>query len=131
MEKNKAVIGFRPTLNKEMTSENFITSNTYIPGTWFNYQHTRKAFNDPNYFDKYLEKQLTITPIETFVTHNTMGKIWSKFSSCFAVVTGMLVYEPIFEEYIKRLVLRSVEDGVGYIEIRFLMILELSFLFIR
>lgn len=128
MQTGLAKVSFRPTKSEtpRAIDAGVMLTDSYEAGTWCNYAELTKLFNDNN-LTAFIEEQLLITAEESYVTHNTMGKIWSKFGSCFGVLAGLLAYEPIWEEYVKRIVLRCVEDGVGYVETRLLMITEVFY----
>lgn len=130
LDKGHAKIQFRPTkvpITAESTKiASRMLSNDYEPGTWCNYHQINALFEDSK-LDDYIHAQMLISAKECYVTHDTMGKIWSKFSNCFSVLAGLLSYEPIWEEYVKRFVLKCVDDGVGYLETRLLMITELFY----
>ncbi|TIB38318.1 hypothetical protein E3P86_01692 [Wallemia ichthyophaga] len=126
-----AKISFRPANQDKPPSidASVMLTESYETGTWCNYNQLAQLAQHPdnNNIIPFIEKQMLITAEESYITHNTMGKIWSKFGSCFGVLSGLIAFEPIWEEYIKRLVLRCVEDGVGYVETRLLLINELSY----
>ncbi|TIC55228.1 t-complex protein 1 delta subunit (tcp-1-delta) [Wallemia mellicola] len=127
LDNGHAKLQFRPTkvpiteASTEIAAS--MLTNDYKPGMWCNYHQISALFKDSK-LDDYIHAQMLISAKECYVTHNTMGKIWSKFSNCFSVLAGLLSYEPIWEEYAKRLVLNCVDDGVGYLETRLLMITE-------
>ena len=128
MQSGIAKVSFRPSKSETVSAidAQVMLSDNYKAGSWCSYKDLVAHFNDDNLTD-FIEKQLLITAKESYITHNTMGKIWSKFGSCFGVLAGLLAYEPVWEEYVKRIVLRCVEDGVGYLETRLLMITELFY----
>ncbi|KAF8752599.1 adenosine, partial [Rhizoctonia solani] len=41
-----------------------------------------------------------------------------KFGSTFRVAGGMIRYEPIMKEYMRQVLLSSIEDGISYVELR-------------
>lgn len=138
---------FRGLPKEEWTDFHSITDPTYVPGTWVPIQNARYHFNEvfggPEGFDKWVLDALMIDPSEAYGTHNTIAKIWEKFSSTFAVsgVSGYaprnsstdlltpnfarLIYPqdlfrfiPIFVDYVRDFLLSSIDDGISYVEPR-------------
>ncbi|KAJ7219500.1 hypothetical protein GGX14DRAFT_695618 [Mycena pura] len=111
-------------LSKEMftNSDVALTDSSYVPNSWVNLKTARATF-DPALggeegFDKWILSALTINPSEAYQTHNTVNKIWEKFSSTFTVSTGLIRFAPVWEQYIYEFFRSSVEDGISYAEVR-------------
>ncbi|KAJ7709676.1 hypothetical protein B0H17DRAFT_1028673 [Mycena rosella] len=99
-----------------------LTDASYSPGTWVSLKNARASF-DPALggsegFDKWVIGAMTINPSEAYQTHNTVNKIWEKFTSTFAVGNGLIRFAPVWRQYIYEFFRASVEDGVSYVEVR-------------
>ncbi|KAJ8473573.1 hypothetical protein ONZ45_g16248 [Pleurotus djamor] len=92
------------------------------PAEWVRLSQAKETFPDslggPEGFDKWITSCITINPSEAYGTHNTVAKIWDKFTSTFIVVGGLTRYAPIFRDYVKQFLRSSVEDGILYVEPR-------------
>ncbi|TFK42361.1 hypothetical protein BDQ12DRAFT_676083 [Crucibulum laeve] len=113
---------FRALPQEQFSDAAALTDEAYPPGSWISLAKARATFNHslggPEGFDKWVTGSMTINPAEAYGTHNTVTKIWQKFTSCFIVSTGLIRFEPIFANYIKEFLLTSIEDGISYIEAR-------------
>ncbi|KAJ7286068.1 hypothetical protein C8J57DRAFT_656702 [Mycena rebaudengoi] len=111
-------------LPKEMFSDSpaSLTDASYLPKTWISLKTARAAFDTrlggPEGFDKWVIGAMTINPSEAYQTHNTVDKIWEKFTSTFIVSTGLIRFAPVWSQYIYEFFRSSVEDGVSYTEVR-------------
>ncbi|KAJ7510093.1 hypothetical protein B0H11DRAFT_2152419 [Mycena galericulata] len=101
-------------------SENMFTSSgvaltdaSYSPNTWVSLKIAREGFDSalggPDAFDKWTAP---------YQTHNTVNKIWEKFTSTFRVSEGLIRFSPVWRKYIYEFFRSSVEDGVSYVEVR-------------
>ncbi|KAJ7085837.1 hypothetical protein B0H15DRAFT_887607 [Mycena belliarum] len=112
-------------------SDTALTDSSYSSNTWVSLQKARESFDPdlggPQGFDKWVIGAMTINPSEgksyrskdrTYQTHNTVNKIWEKFTSTFMVSTGLIRFEPVWRQYIHEFFRSSVEDGVSYVEVR-------------
>ncbi|KAK0483972.1 hypothetical protein IW261DRAFT_1675753, partial [Armillaria novae-zelandiae] len=99
-----------------------LTSPSYIPDSWISLAQAREQFDPvlggPDGFDRWVLGCLTINPAEAYGTHNTVTKIWQKFTSTFRVADGLIHYAPIFTKYIREFIRSSIEDGILYVEPR-------------
>ncbi|QRV77292.1 AMP deaminase [Ceratobasidium sp. AG-Ba] len=97
-----------------------LTSESYTPESWVPLSTARRGFRfgGPEAFDKWIIGSMMINPREAYVEYNTSVKIWEKFRSTFGVAGGIIRYEPIMKEYMRQILLSSVEDGICYIELR-------------
>ncbi|KAJ6630590.1 hypothetical protein B0H10DRAFT_1981901 [Mycena sp. CBHHK59/15] len=111
-------------LTKEMfpNSDASLTDTSYSPNTWISLQKARNAFHPDlgglEGFDRWVIGALTINPTEAYSTHNTVDKIWEKFTSTFMVSTGLIRFAPVWKQYLYEFFRSSVEDGVSYVEVR-------------
>ncbi|KAJ7047039.1 hypothetical protein C8F04DRAFT_1062530 [Mycena alexandri] len=103
-------------------SEVGLTDPSYVSSTWVSLKTARESFDlalgGPEGFDKWVIGAMTINPSEAYQTHNTVNKIWEKFTSTFLVSNGLIRFQPVWEQYIYEFFRTSVEDGVSYVEVR-------------
>ncbi|KAL5511778.1 hypothetical protein ACEPAH_4996 [Sanghuangporus vaninii] len=106
---------------KEFSDTTSLTQN-YTPGTWVGLRQARESFDSslggPSGFDAWVIGALTINPSEAYGTHNTVSKIWEKFTTIFSVAFGLTTFEPIMRDYLREHFYSSIEDGISYVEIR-------------
>jgi adenosine deaminase CECR1 len=69
-------------------------------------------------FIKWLYSRWTITPEESLKHHLGVDEIWRKFMSCFPIVGSLIYYEPIYKQFIRRMLKQLLDDGVQYVELR-------------
>ncbi|KZP03232.1 Metallo-dependent hydrolase [Athelia psychrophila] len=72
----------------------------------------------PAGFDDWIVGALTINPKEAYNTHNTVPKIWQKFTSTFLTSSPLTHFVPIWKQYVREYILSSIADGISYIETR-------------
>ncbi|KXN92283.1 Adenosine deaminase CECR1-A [Leucoagaricus sp. SymC.cos] len=99
-----------------------LTSSAYTANTWVSIARARETFDPslggPAGFDKWVIDAMMIRPSEAYGTHNTVYKIWRKFTSTFLVSRGLIRYMPVFRQYIRQFLLSSITDGILYVEPR-------------
>ncbi|ELU38416.1 adenosine deaminase [Rhizoctonia solani AG-1 IA] len=103
---------FRP-LTADSSAKNInapsLASSDYILKSWVPLKRARDIFEyGKEAFDKWIVGAMMINPKE----------IWEKFGSTFRVAGGMIRYEPIMKEYMRQVLLSSIEDGISYVELR-------------
>ena len=69
-------------------------------------------------FDAYVHSLTTLTPHNAAPPIANSKQAWAKFISTFAVIGGLLGYEPIFRAYVKEMLRSHLVDGIGYTEVR-------------
>ncbi|CAA7271498.1 unnamed protein product [Cyclocybe aegerita] len=113
---------FRPLPEAEFSSLSSLTDVSYPLGSWVPLKAARASFapefGGPEGFDKWVIGSMTINPSEAYGTHNTVAKIWQKFTSTFITSTGLIRFEPIYSEYIRQFFRSSIDDGILYVEPR-------------
>ncbi|KAF8077740.1 hypothetical protein FPV67DRAFT_10272 [Lyophyllum atratum] len=113
---------FRALPPNEFFDARGLTDESYEAERWVSLQNARKNFDaglgGPEGFDKWVIGAMMINPTEAYHTHNTITKIWQKFTSTFLVSTGLIRFAPIFSDYIREFFQSSIEDGICYIEAR-------------
>ncbi|KAM5538015.1 hypothetical protein V8D89_008212 [Ganoderma adspersum] len=115
---------FRALPEEQWTTHTSLTDPLYAPGSWVPLQNARnnfcKALGGPGGFDRWATDWMIINPSEAYGTHNSPDKIWSKFGAAAAISAGMIFYFPLWIEYVREVFLSSVEDGISYVEPRFM-----------
>ncbi|KAF5380946.1 hypothetical protein D9615_004143 [Tricholomella constricta] len=113
---------FRALPRNEYSDALGLTDDSYEPSSWVSLTNARKNFNSslggPERFDEWVIGAMMINPTEAYKTHNTIKKIWQKFTSTFLVSMGLIRFAPIFPDYIREFLKSSIEDGISYIEAR-------------
>jgi len=75
-------------------------------------------------FVEWLKGRVTLTMTDGLEQHHGIAAIWDKFEKCFGILNNVLHYEPIWRAFLRRLMEQSVEDGVYWIEIRYVVFLS-------
>ncbi|KAL4266131.1 metallo-dependent hydrolases superfamily protein [Pleurotus pulmonarius] len=92
------------------------------PMQWVQLSKARETFpaelGGAQGFDKWLTASMMINPSEAYGTHNTVAKIWQKFTNTFSVASCLTRYAPIFRDYVREFLLTSIADGISYVEPR-------------
>ncbi|KAJ3558863.1 hypothetical protein NPX13_g9630 [Xylaria arbuscula] len=70
-------------------------------------------------FLKWLYTRATISRTEAIEQHHGVDHVWRKFFTCFRVVNSIIHYEPIYRQFLRRLLSLLKADGVNYAEVRF------------
>ena len=76
---------FRALPEEQWTAHASLTDPRYQPGSWVPLQNARNNFSEalggPEGFDRWATDWMIINPSEAYGTHNSPGKIWSKFGA--------------------------------------------------
>ncbi|KAH9999752.1 adenosine/AMP deaminase [Xylariaceae sp. FL0662B] len=70
-------------------------------------------------FLKWLYSRCTISRTDAVSQHHGVDHIWQKFQKCFRVVNSIIHYEPIFRQFLRRLLSLLKADGINWCEVRF------------
>ena len=104
------------TLNESVPS---LHSETYIAGTKVSLLRAAKEWPGGNdaFFD-YLKTKVELT--KDISLHHDLGvdAVWRQFSKYFATGGTMLLYEPVFREFVQVLLEDLANDGIDWVEIR-------------
>ena len=137
---------FRALPPEQWTTHASLTDPLYVPESWVPLQNARNNFSEalggPEGFDRWATDWMIINPSEAYGTHNSPDKIWAKFGAAADVsavcmrlcggpgssadihvpsaTQGMIFYFPLWIEYVREVFLSSVEDGISYVEPRFM-----------
>ena len=80
---------FHALPKEEWTTLPSISGGAYVPGTWVPLNNARDTFaadlGGPSGFDKWARDAMTISPAESYGTHNTTDKIWQRFGQTFDI----------------------------------------------
>jgi len=56
--------------------------------------------------------------MESIEHHHGVDAVWRKFSSVFTILNTIIFYEPIFKQFMKRMMQQLLADGVKWIDLR-------------
>ncbi|KAI0146169.1 adenosine deaminase-related growth factor [Xylariaceae sp. FL1272] len=106
---------------KKARTEGNLWEEDYKPSTHILLTQVADAFPDGGKegFLKWLYSRATISRTEAIEQHHGVDHVWRKFFSCFRVVNSMIHYEPIYRQFLRRLMTLLKADGVNYAELRF------------
>lgn len=97
-----------------------IWSEDYVPGTFVPAAHAADTF--PNggrpAFEAWLKSRVTISRTDATQQHHGQDHIWDKFIRCFEIAGSMLLYEPVFRAFLRRVLTLLHDDGVAWAELR-------------
>ncbi|KFA64932.1 hypothetical protein S40285_03851 [Stachybotrys chlorohalonatus IBT 40285] len=98
----------------------------YEPGTFLKLTKAADEFPDGGRpaFLKWLKSRCVLSATDSHEQHHGVNAIWAKFSKCFTVVATMIHYEPIFRAFLRRLMSLLMDDGVRWVELRFVWPLD-------
>jgi len=113
---------FRALSRDQFSDSASLTEVSYPSNEWVSIRKARESFDaelgGPHGFDKWVIGALTINPNEAYNIHNTVAKIWKKFSNTFITSDGLIRFTPIWAEYIREFFITSIDDGISYVEAR-------------
>lgn len=69
-------------------------------------------------FDADLAKHLSLYTPDPLVKYHTINDVWNSFGGIFGVVTPLLTYQPVWEQYFYDALTQFLADGVQYLEFR-------------
>lgn len=95
---------------------NFLFTNKPQSG-WQSVAFLRNK-STPAVFDKWLKSHLTLEVPNPEEKYTDINSIWESFMDIFMVITPMLTYKPVFEDYIYEILEQSYNNNVMYIEMR-------------
>lgn len=78
----------------------------------------RAATEDVEQFDANLARYFTLETEDPASEYTDINEVWSKFGKVFGVVTPMLTYRPVWEDYFYEALRQFREDGILYTEFR-------------
>ncbi|XP_017786887.1 PREDICTED: adenosine deaminase CECR1-like [Nicrophorus vespilloides] len=73
--------------------------------------------SDPD-FNTWLRKQMTLIVDNPKEAYPDINAVWKRFSKIFALITPMITYKPVFEEYLYQVLQEFYNDNVSYVELR-------------
>ncbi|KAI1465995.1 Metallo-dependent hydrolase [Daldinia caldariorum] len=118
-EREDAKLTFR--FFRQPRTEGNLWSPDYKPDTFVLLTQAADAFPDggKDGFLKWLYGRCTISRTDAVSQHHGVDHIWQKFAKCFRVVGSMIHYEPIFRQFLRRLMTLLKADGINWCELRF------------
>nr|KAG5701004.1 hypothetical protein BaRGS_022715 [Batillaria attramentaria] len=100
----------------------FYSSPPSNPGCpWKLVQTYRKECGDPKVFDKLLHSNITMVTDDPAKAYPDIDAVWDKFTAYFGKVSGLMLYAPVFEDYLYEGLKQFRQDNVQYLEIRALL----------
>ncbi|KAH8671007.1 hypothetical protein BX600DRAFT_495796 [Xylariales sp. PMI_506] len=114
-----AALTFR--FQKKDITEGNIWDESYKPKSLIKITQVADVFPDGGREGclKWLYSRCTLSRTDAVAQHHGIDEIWAKFYSCFAAVSSMIHYEPIFRAFLRRMMRLLKADGVNYAELRF------------
>ncbi|KAK5661279.1 hypothetical protein OQA88_11173 [Cercophora sp. LCS_1] len=97
-----------------------IWTDGYEADRWVSLQDAADAF--PGGRGKFLEwfkSRCVLSREDAVLQHHGQAEIWRKFARCFEVLGTFIHYEPIWRDFLRRLMSLLVADGVYWVELRF------------
>lgn len=89
--------------------------------TWRLVRDVRKESGDAKEFDKLLHSNITMVTADPQKAYPDVHSAWDKFLGYFGQVTGLLLYAPVFEDYLREGLRQLRLDNVQYLEVRALL----------
>ncbi|RDW62854.1 adenosine deaminase family protein-like protein [Coleophoma crateriformis] len=100
--------------------EGSIWSADYVPHTPVLATQAADTFPDGGRpgFLAWLKDRCTITNTESIEHHHGVDAVWRKFSYIFNILDSIVLYEPIFRKFLRRMMSNFLADGVKYCDMR-------------
>ncbi|XP_055376937.1 adenosine deaminase 2-like [Condylostylus longicornis] len=76
---------------------------------------------DPKIFNDFLYKHFTLFTDNPATDYKDINDVWQKFMNIFLTLDGIVLYEPVWEDYFYTSLLEFYNDNVQYIEFRGLL----------
>jgi adenosine deaminase CECR1 len=97
-----------------------IWSSDYVPNSPMLLTEAADSFPNGGRagFLSWLKDRCTITNKESIEHHHGVDAVWRKFSSVFTILNTIIFYEPIFKQFMRRMMSQSLADGVKWIDLR-------------
>lgn len=97
----------------------FAASAPQAPGCTFQLlRDVRAASQDVEQFDANLARYFTLETEDPASEYRDINEVWAKFGKVFGVVTPMLTYKPVWQDYFYEALRQFREDGILYTEFR-------------
>ena len=86
---------------------------------WQQVTKLRKAADSPAAFDALLERELhLVTKTPPSQAYPTLTRVWQAFEGCLNVAGGLVFYQPVHQQYLKRAFELFAADGIQLVELR-------------
>ncbi|OAA57372.1 cecr1 family adenosine deaminase [Niveomyces insectorum RCEF 264] len=69
-------------------------------------------------FVAWLKSRCTISPTDAVEQHHGVDHIWKKFRGCFAMLGGLIHYEPVWRAFLRQFLRQLWDDRVAWAEVR-------------
>ena len=73
-------------------------------------------------FARWVKSRAMISTDESLQHHYGVDDVWQRFYRTFAVIRSILVYEPIFRKFVYNMCKQLLEDGVFWVEMRYVFV---------
>lgn len=87
-------------------------------GDWQAVSQLRKESCSAAIFDKWLESLFTLEVEDPENTYKDINAVWGAFMDIFIVLTPLLTFRPVFEDYFYEVLQHLYNDNVMYLEMR-------------
>jgi adenosine deaminase CECR1 len=102
-------------------TEECLWRDDYKPGTFVLITKAAEEFPDGGRdgFLLWLKSRCVISRKSAVEQHHGVADIWLEFDKCMKVMGSLLNYEPVFRKFLRRLMSLLVNDGVYWVELRY------------
>lgn len=101
--------------------ENFdMFSPSYIPDTLIPMTCAAEMypFGGRNGLVSHLVSRITFSLDDCLRHHEGVDEIWSRFESIFQILNGLIFYEPIFRQFVYRMLFEALTDNIRWVDLR-------------
>jgi adenosine deaminase CECR1 len=101
-----------------------IWTDDYKPGTFIPLTKAADEFPVAGRagFLSWLKSRCVISQTEAIEQHHGVAEIWRKFAKCFRTIGAIIHYEPIWRKFLQRLMKLLLDDGIYWVEIRYVVL---------
>ncbi|KAK7479394.1 hypothetical protein BaRGS_00029386 [Batillaria attramentaria] len=100
----------------------FDTPPTDPDCTWRPVSDVRAEYGNDEEFDRLLHSNITLVTEDPAKAYPDIDAVWKEFMDYFDKVEGLMLYAPVFEDYLYEGLKQFRQDNVQYLEIRGLLL---------
>lgn len=117
--RDKAGLSFSHSKEPNMTAAS-IWSSDYTPGTLVPLTAAADSYPDGGRegWVAWMKERCSITQSESLQHHLGVDDVWRKLNSAFAILPGIVYYEPILRNFLQEFFHTLLKDGVRWLEFR-------------